>query len=189
MKYFPMICLALFCAMSLSAQTDIRLAGHSLGETAETFFSTAMASESKQLTSDYCNKLLNDAEAMRRYEASKNGLNKKDFLLSDVGGCQSVMAAIRGERAVVGARLASELGKGHVLFVSGKLTSFSLFSESSYADAVAAMKKRLGVKGRKYEAPQVSEGVRWDVAGITAMVWKMKYSDKVCIDLGYTGVD
>lgn len=94
-----------------------------------------------------------------------------------------MMAATRGERAVVGARFASELGKGHVLFVGGKLNSFTLFSETSYPDAVAAMKKRLGVNGRKYEAPQISAGVRWDVAGMTAMVWKIKYYDQVCISL------
>ena len=57
--------------------------------------------ESKVVTKEYCKTLLNDADAMRRYEASRTGINKRDFLLSDVGGCQDVMAALRGERAPV----------------------------------------------------------------------------------------
>jgi len=97
------------------------------------------------------------------------------------------MAALRGERAPVGARFASELGKGRVLFVDGKLASFTVYSESSYADAVANMKKRLLVPGHKYSSPQIAEGMRWDMRGITAMVFKLMYHDEANIYVGYAG--
>ncbi|MGA2203161.1 MAG: hypothetical protein ABSG40_14465 [Terriglobales bacterium] len=189
MKPADLFFIPLFWASLMFAQSgsDLRFSGHTLGETAETFFSTATMMESREATKDYCKKLLNDPEAMRRYEAARTGINKKDFLLSDVGGCKDVMAALRGGRAHVGARFASELGKGSVLFVDGKLASFTLLSESSYADAVADMKKRLLVPGHRYASPQIAEGMRWEVGGITAMVFKLKYHDEANIYVGYAG--
>ena len=88
---------------------------------------------------------------------------------------------------MVGARFASELGKGSVSFVGGKLASFTLSSEFSYADTVADMKKRLRVPGHKYTSPQIADGMRWEVEGITAMVFKLKYHDEAHIYVGHAG--
>jgi hypothetical protein len=83
-----------------------------LGETAKIFFSNATMAESKKPTEEYCAGLLKDFDAMKRYDAAKTNINKKDFLLSDVGGCKDVMTALKGERVRIGARFASELRKG-----------------------------------------------------------------------------
>jgi hypothetical protein len=181
----------LLFAVSLSAQSspDLQFNGHTLGETAETFFSKATAVDSKTVTRDYCKALLDDPSAMQKYEESKTGANKKDFVLSDVSGCQQVMAVLRGERAQVGARLASELGKGNVLFVAGKLVGFTLFTESPYPNVVADMAKRLGGPGRRYTLAHASgpgvKGTRWKVGGVTAEVFKFPYSDEGNIHVGY----
>jgi hypothetical protein len=182
---------ALLFAVPLSAQSspNLQFNGHTLGETAETFFSTATTLDSKAMTKDYCKALLDDPSAMRKYEESRTGINKKEFLLSDVGGCQQVMAALRGERAKVGARLAAELGKGSVSFAAGKLASFTLTSESPYADAVADMTKRFGELGHKYAheaggGPSI-KGMRWNVGGVTALVFELPYHDNANIYVGY----
>jgi hypothetical protein len=172
--------------MSSQSLPDLHFNGHTLGETVEVFFSTASMMESKGVTKEYCKTLLNDVEAMKRYEASRTGINKKDFLISDVGGCKDVMAALRGERARVGARFASELGKGgSVLFVAGKLTSFTLVSPSPYLGVVADMNQRFGESGHKYASAQISEGMRWDVGAVTAFVFKLKYQDEANIHVGF----
>ncbi len=188
MKSLASLFVASFFSAFISAQAvpDLQFKGHMLGETAETFFLTATMSESKRGTKEYCGWLLNDPEAMKRYEASRTGINKKDFLLSDVGGCRDVMAALRGEHAPVGARFASELGKGRVSFAAGKLVGFNLDSESPYADSVASMTKKLGAPGHKYTGSEVvREGTRWDVGGVTALVFKIPYSERVVIDVQY----
>jgi len=182
---FLLVVLCRAALMPAQPVPNLRFSGHTLGETAETFFSTASMMESKTATKEYCKKLLDDPEAMRRYEDSRIGTNKKDLLLSDVGGCEYVMAVLRGERAPIGARFASELGKGHVLFVGGKLVSFSLYSESSYADAAADMSKPFPAPCHKYASPQIAEGMRWDAGGIIAMVFKPKYHDETNIYVGY----
>lgn len=182
---------ALLFAALVSAQSvpDLRFNGHTLGETAETFFATATMMESKAVTKDYCKTLLNDADTMKRYEASRTGINKRDFLLSDVGGCKDVMTALRGERAPVGARFASELGKGHVLFVAGKLTSFTLDTDSPYADVVSEMTKRFRASGDKYtqgKGETKISGTRWNLDGATVLVFKLPYHDDAAIYVGYS---
>jgi len=181
----------LFVAACVFAQSspDLHFNGHTLGETAETFFFTATTLDSKAKTKDYCKALLDDPIAMKRYEESKSGANKKEFLFSDVGGCQQVMAALRGERAPVGARLASELGKGRVLFVGGKLFSLTLDTERPYANVVADMTKRFGISGHNYTrkvggGPGI-EGMRWNVGRVTALVFKLPYHDDASIYVGY----
>jgi hypothetical protein len=144
---------------------------------------------SKRVTKEYCKTLLHDAEATKRYEASRTGINKRDFLLSDVGGCQDVMAALRGERAPVGARFASELGKGHVVFVVGKLATFTLDTDSPYADVVSEMTKRFRASGDKYtqgKGEAKISGMRWNVGGATVLVFKLPYHDKGSIYVGYS---
>ena len=187
----PVVLSFVFFTGLVSAQVvpDLRFNGHTLGETAETFFSTATMMESKGVTKEYCKTLLNDTEAMKRYEASRTGINKKDFLLSDVGGCKDVMAALRGERAPVGARYASELGKGQVVFVGGKLTAFRLSTDSPYTDVVSEMTKRFRASGNKYthgKGETKISGTRWNVDGATVLVFKVPYHDDADIYVGYS---
>jgi hypothetical protein len=191
MKTIATSVVTLLFAACVFAQSspDLRFDGHLLGETAETFFATATTLDSKAKTKDYCKTLLDDPSAMKKYEESKTGSNKRDFLLSDVGGCQQVMAALRGGRASVGARLASELGKGRVLFVGGKLFSFTLDTGLPYANVVADMTKRFGISGQNYTrkvggGPGI-EGMRWNVDRVTALVFKLPYHDDASIYVGY----
>ena len=145
--------------------------------------------ESKAITKEYCKALLNDPEAMRRYEAARTAINKKDFFLSDVDGCRGVMAALRGERAPVGARFASELGAGSVLFVAGKVARFTLNTESPYADVVSEMTKRFRVAGQKYaqgKGETKINGIRWNVGSATVLVFKLPYHDDATIYVGYS---
>jgi hypothetical protein len=131
---------------------------------------------------------LDDPETLRRHDAAGTAANQKALLLSDVSGCQQVMAALRGERAQVGARFASELGKGRVLFVAGKLVNFTLTVESPYADVVADMKRRFGRSGHKYARHQDGmdvEGMRWNVGGMIAQVFKLPHEEVTTIVVGY----
>ena len=98
------------------------------------------------------------------------------------------IAALGGERAPVGARFASELGKGRVLFVAGKLDSFSPFTDSPYPAAVSEMTKRFRVSGKAYTrgegATRVS-GMRWKVGGSTVLVFKLPNRDGAFIYVGH----
>lgn len=176
----------LFFAVASSSQTapDLRFNGHTLGESAETFFSTSTISELKVPTKEYCKALLDDPNTAKNYEAQKAAANKKEFFASYVSGCQQAMAALRGEDASVGARYASELGKGNVLFVSGKLIAFNFIVSSSFADTTADMERRFGFPGRKYHSLQGNAGteeMRWDTEGILAVVAKQPYTEGVSI--------
>jgi TonB family protein len=178
----------LFFASASSSQTapDLRFNGHTLGESAETFFSTSTISELKAPTKEYCKTLLDDPNTLKNYEAQRAAVNKKEFFASYVSGCQQVMAALRREDASVGARYASELGKGNVLFVSGKLVAFNLMVSSSFADAIADMERRFGFPGRKYHSLQSvtgSEEMRWDAEDILAVIVKQPYTESVSIHL------
>jgi len=108
--------LALFTLMPLSllAQSpapDLRFGGHTLGEPADVFASTARVAQSKQLAKDYCKTLLDDPSVKEKVQekenVDKNGgvftLSKKDFSVLDVQGCRQMMAALRGEQSSVGA--------------------------------------------------------------------------------------
>jgi hypothetical protein len=189
MKSILLLPAALFLTALAPAQSapDLRFDGHMLGETAKAFFTTATMAESKAPTKESCRGLLNDPQVMKRYEAAQTEMNKKDFLLSDVGGCKSVMTAVDGGRAWVGARFASELGKGHVLFVGGKLVCFVLNAESPYADVVEDMSKRFGASGIEANLgdPKM-KALRWDVRGVSALVFKLPSPDVTIINIGYT---
>ena len=187
MKASAVSIVALFLTVGVSAQhaPDLRFKGHTLGESAEAFFSMATTQGSKVITKGYCKSLLDDSDAMKRNEATRNSPNQKDFLLSDVGGCQQVMAALRGERAQVGARLASELGKGRVSFASGKLMAFQLFTDSPYDDAIADMTKRLGIPGEAYTKGPAAAGMQWKVGGVVVLVFKFPYHDEANVYVGY----
>ena len=191
MRHAALPIVMFFFAVSVSAQSvpNLRFNGHALGETAETFFSTATAVESKGMTKEYCKSLLNDTTTMKNYEAARTAANEKDFLFSDVGGCQQVMAALRGERVQVGARLASELGKGNVSFAEGKLVSFTLTVDSPYSDVVADMSKRFAVSGHRYTREHGSgpgiAGMRWNVGGVTVLVFQLPNHDEANIYVGY----
>jgi len=114
----------------------IRFKGHSLGETAEAFYSIARMAESKGLTKDYCKALLNNSKVDQAQRKVKRNV--------PVDGCQRVMTALRGEDVKVGNRFAWELGPGEVMFHSGKLVRLQVDVASSYGDVVADMTKKLG---------------------------------------------
>jgi hypothetical protein len=124
---------------------------------------------------------------------AKNGgvfaLNKKDFSVLDVGNCRQMMAAIGGEQASVGARLASELGKGAALFSSGRLSAFNLTVDSSYSDTVADMARRFGTAGQKDSVARVGWPVlqesRWERDGVLAAVWKNQFADGAIVVVGF----
>jgi len=199
MKSYYLLVAPLFAAANLCAQLspDLQFSGHTLGETAETFFSTAKMADSKSMTKDYCKSLLDDPKTKEKVEAAKDSmsqqgvfvLNKQDFSLLDVSNCRQVMAALQGENAHVGARLASELGKGTAYFASGKLAAFNLFLDSPYSEAVADMKKRFGVQGQEHAVarsgwPTVKEEMRWEANGVSASVLKNPFSDGVIVFCG-----
>jgi hypothetical protein len=190
----------LYTAISLSGQStpDLRFGGHALGETAETFFATAKLADSKVLAKDYCKPLLEDPKTNEKIGAAKESekekglvvLNKQDFSLLDVSNCRQVMAALQGQNAHVGARLASELGKGSAFFASGQLVALNLLPDSLYADAIADMKNRFGISGQKHSVtrpgwPTVKEEMRWEAEGVAASVFANPSSEGAIVFVGY----
>jgi protein TonB len=182
---------ALFAAATLSAQSssDLSFGGHALGEPADIFFATARTMESKQLAKDYCKSLLDDSRTKRKIQesddAAKTGepfvLKKKDFAVLDVSGCKQISVALNGEQASVGARLASEIGKGSALFAHGRLSALSLAVEASCDGTVSDMERRFGFRGTKDFIVRpgwpVLQETRWEKDGILAAVWQEKYSN------------
>lgn len=180
-----------------SSSPDLRFDGHTLGEPADVFFLTARVAQSNQLTRDYCKALLDNSkvteQAQQKDDVAKNGgvfvLNKQNFSVLDVGNCRQMSAALRGEQANVGARLATELGKGSALFNSGRLSVLSLIVDSSYADAVADMTRRFGTAGDKDYVARVGwpvlQETRWERDGVLAAVWKDKATDWVNVVVGF----
>jgi len=183
--------------LAQSPAPDLRFGGHTLGEPADVFFLTARVANSKQLTKDYCKTLLDDPnvkeKAQEKDDVDKNGgvfsLTKKDFSVLDVGNCRRMLAALRGEQASVGARLASELGKGSALFSSGRLSAFNLTVDSSYDDTVADMARRFGAEGRKDYVARVGwpplQEMRWERDGVLAAVWKNQFMDGAIVVVGF----
>src|SRR5437588_11235105 len=105
-KRLPILCTLLLARFSLLAQApapDLRFGGHTLGEPADVFLSTARVAESKLLAKDYCKTILDDPKvkekAQEKDDVDKNGgvlsLTKKDFSVLDVGNCRQMMAALR----------------------------------------------------------------------------------------------
>ena len=199
-KRLLILCTALFTPFSLLAQSsspDLKFGGHTLGEPADVFFLTARTLESKQLTKDYCKSLLEDAqtkEKVQQYDdTAKNGgvfvVNKKEFSFLDVGNCKQVTMALNGEQTNVGARLASEIGKGSALFATGRLSAFNLTVDSPYAEVVSDMEKRFGSPGQKDTVsrpgwPPLQE-MRWERNGVLAAVWKNQFSDGAIVVVGF----
>jgi TonB family protein len=153
--------------------------------------------QSKQLAKDYCKKILDDPtvqeKAQQKEDVDKNGgvfvLNKKDFSVLDAGNCRKMTAALQGEQASVGARLASELGKGSALFSSGRLSAFDLTVDSSYADTVSDMARRFGTAGQQDTVARVGwpvlQEMRWERNGVLAAVWKDQFSDGAIVIVGF----
>ena len=199
MKYLRICPFLFLAAANLFGQKppDLTFSSHTLGESADVFFSSATMAESKTATKEYCASLLRDPQKMEKYESFQHSretqnvtvLNKQDFVVFDVEGCKQVQAALGGENTNVGARFASELGKGGALFASGKLVAFNLIADSPYAEAVAGMEKRFGFAGQKYGVarpgwPALQE-MRWEGDGVLASVFKTPFSDNVNILIGY----
>ncbi|MFZ3339598.1 MAG: energy transducer TonB [Terriglobales bacterium] len=189
-----------FSAANLSAQSspNLQFSGHTLGESAETFFSAAQMADSKSMTRDYCKALLDDPRTKEKVDAAKDSmsrqgalvLKKGDFSLLDVSNCRQAIAALQGDNAHVGARLASELGKGSAYFTSGKLAALNLFLDTPYSEVVADMEKRFGVRGEKHAVahpgwPTVKEEMRWEANGVSASVLKNPLSEGAIIFVGY----
>jgi TonB family protein len=197
-KSFAFWIYLLLAPFSLSAQPspDLTFGGHTLGEPADVFFATARVSGSKQATTDYCKSLLEDPSTMEKVaeskDVAKNGgvfvLNQKDFSVLDVGNCRQVAAALRGEQANVGSRLASELAKGTALFARGRLSAFDLTVDSSYAETVSDMERRFGAVGQKDSVVRagwpVLHEVRWERDGVLAAVWKDQFSNGATVIVG-----
>lgn len=184
-----------FCVVA-QASPDLTFGGHALGEPADIFFAKARVAESKQLTTDYCKSLLDDPKIKEKVEqrdnVAKNGgvfvLNKKDFSLLDVDNCRQVQAALRGEQANVGARLAFELGKGAALFAYGRLSAFNLSVDSPYDQTVSDMERRFGFAGQKDTVARVGwpplQEERWEKDGVLAAVWKNEFADGAVVIVG-----
>jgi TonB family protein len=191
------VILAQFSVSAQSPSPDFRFGGHTLGEPADVFFLTARVANSKQLTKDYCKTLLDDPnvkeKAQEKDDVAKNGgvftLTKKDFSVLDVGNCRQMLAALSGEQASVGARLAAELGKGSALFSSGRLSAFNLTVGSSFDDTVADMARRFGGGGRKDYVARVGwpplQEMRWERDGVLAAVWKNQFTDGAIVVIGF----
>ena len=190
----------LFTAAQLCAQStpDLRFGGHTLGETANVFFAIAKTSASKSMTLDYCKSLLNDPRTREKIQAAHESMSqqgfsvvdKQDFSILDVDNCKQVMAAIKGENANVGARLALELGKGGALFAAGKLVAFQLFPDSPYSEVVADMERRFGFQGQEHSVqrsawPSVKEQMQWEAGDVLAAVLKNPLTDGAIVYLGY----
>lgn len=182
-----------------SSSLDLRFGSHTLGEPTEVFFATAKVGGSTQLATDYCKSLLADTavkeKSQQREAVEKNGgvftLQKKDFGVLDLGNCQQVMAALKGEQAQVGSRLATELGPGRALFASRRLSALDLSFDSSYAERVSDMERRFGTPGKRDTVsrpgwPAVEE-LRWERDGVLAAVWKVPFSDSVVALVGFLG--
>jgi hypothetical protein len=132
---------------------------------------------------------VDDPDAVKRYETSRTGPNRKDFLLSDLPGCRDVIAALQGKGVPVGARFASELGKGGVAFADGKLVMFQLDLEKPFADVVSDIKKRLGVAGHANDMTvqgTKTKTMTWNVNGVFAHAFEIPYSQTIHISFGYT---
>lgn len=176
---------------------DLRFGGHTLGETAETFFATATMMDSRKMTEDYCKALLADAKTAEKAKSFENSLenqtvtvlNKKDFIVFDAEGCEKIEAALRGDNTSVSAGFASELGKGDALFASGRLVAFNLVSDKPYLEAVADMEHRFGFPGQKYIVARPGwpnlEELRWETGDVLGSVFKEQFSDTVTVLIGY----
>lgn len=188
----------LFGSLALAAQAspDLTFGGHALGEPADIFFSKATTVETKELTIDYCKSLLEDPKVkekvQQRDSVDKNGgvfvLHKKDFSVLDVDNCRQVQAALKGEQANVGARLASELGKGGALFAYGRLSAFNLSVDSSYSETVSDLERRFGFAGQKDTVARVGwpplQEVRWEKDGVLAAVWRNEFTGGAVLIVG-----
>jgi hypothetical protein len=99
------------------------------------------------------------------------------------------MAALRGDKTNIGARLPSELGKGTALFASEKLVALNLLVDSAYDDVTADMERRFGVAGKKYTVTRPGSAsiqeMRWEASGVLASVSKNRFSEGVTILVGY----
>lgn len=191
------VLLAPFRLSAQSSSLDLRFGGHTLGEPADVFFAGAKVRGTNQLATNYCKALLVDStvkeKSQERDNVEKNGgvlaLQGKDFDVLDVGNCQQVEAALRGEQAHVGSRLAEELGPGSALFASRRLSALDLSSDSSYADRVSDMERRFGIPGKKDTVSRPGwapvEEMRWERDGIMAAVWKVPFSDSIVALVGF----
>jgi hypothetical protein len=190
----------LLASFSSSAQTsalDMKFGGHKLGERANVFFKIAKTSESQQLSRDYCKTLLEDDKTREKVQqaetSAQNGgvfvLTQGDFsALLDVDNCRQVMAALDGKQANVGARLASELGKGSALFASGRVRAFNLILDTSYTETVSDMARRFGSPGQQNAVmrvgPPPDQEMRWERDGVLAAVWKDQLSGSTHLIVG-----
>jgi hypothetical protein len=123
---------------------------HRIGESAQEFFSIAkMAGKNGMLSTDYCRSYLDDPKVKKAIEkAKKKGLDSPSLLMAtmDVGGCNSIRAALAGRNADVDLRFAAEFDSGTAQFVAGHLALVSFVVNAPFDDVVEDMTAKLNAK-------------------------------------------
>lgn len=159
--------------------------GHRIGESAQDFFAVAQMGESRGKALDYCRTYLADPKVVRAYEKAQKDITNLDALQksSDVNGCREVLAALEGKSVNVGARYATEIGKGSVTFENGKLVAMDLMLDAMYNDVLADMTKKLGAAPNEgqdilqnaYGAQLVQRYADWpNAAGLTVRMTELR---------------
>lgn len=191
------VCSALVPILAAQSAPDLQFGGHTLGEPAEAFFKIAKPQGSQTLTRDYCKSLLDDPKTDGELGEGGDSMNqqgvlvlkKSDFATLDASNCRNVVAAIKGEQANVGMRLASELGKGAALFHSGRLAALNLVRDTPYSEAISDMERRFGGPGKTINATRIGwpnhEEIQWEKDGVFAAVWRDAVSNGAFIRVGY----
>ena len=136
-------CIALIYSVSSSGQTFKQ---HKIGETAEQFFSIATMS-GKGTTAQYCKDYLSDPKVSKAYAKSQRNMFDTNAKMQsiDVEGCWKVQQAFEGKEVEIGARYASEVGKGTVTFRSSRLVLMAFdVPQAPLDDVVTDISKELG---------------------------------------------
>lgn len=122
--------------------------GHTIGETAQQFFSIATMAEPKTLTTQYCKDYLANPKVLKAYDKAKAHPDDTRALLQskDVNGCRDVQSALDGKDVRVDARYATELGRGWAEFHHSRLVilRLTLRAGTPFEDVVADIGKELG---------------------------------------------
>jgi hypothetical protein len=138
--------------------------GHTIGESAEQFFSIARMSEKSALAKQYCKDYLANPKVLKAYDRAKaHPSDVRALVLAiDVDGCRSIQLALDGKDVRVAARYAAELGAGWAEFHGGRLVAlnFSAKAGSAFDDVVADLGKEFGGADpvKSVASRQIAEG-------------------------------
>lgn len=138
------LCIAISCS-TVSSQTFKR---HKIGETVQEFFSIATVAEKGVPTTQYCKDYLSDPNVLKAYDKAQRNIGDYKVIIQsvDVEGCRKVEKALDGQEVEVGARYASEIGKGgEVTFRDSKLAlmTFEVKAGTPLEDVVTDINKEL----------------------------------------------